>query len=524
MKRLPLGIQVFEKVIEGNYLYVDKTAIIHELLTTAGNVVFLSRPRRFGKSLLCSTLGSLFEGKRELFAGLAIDSLDWQWNKHPVVFIDFNAANYADGKIALLASLEAQLNIIAEDHGVTLQGESSSTKLASLVRTLANKYNQRVAVIIDEYDKPLLGTIDAPEIHKQLRDELKAFFGVLKSSDEFLQFSFLTGVTKFSKVSIFSDLNQLDDISFNPKYAALCGITQEELERDFVGGITEFAPDNDLTVDGYKDKLRTVYNGYRFTKKDLTVYNPFGLINHFINDGNFAPYWFESGSPTFLFKLIRDQRIDIVNLGDLTISQQSFTKFDIENLDAVAVLYQSGYLTIKDYIEESGNFKLGYPNQEVSSAFSKQLLGFTYPNDGTYFADNFPEKLIFGQIDAALQMLKEFLASIPYDIQISDEKYYQSLLHTIFTMFGLRTRSEVRIAAGRIDTLVETKKYVYCFEFKLNSPDSTKQYTSKDALEQIGTKEYLTPWQGSGKQLFKVGVIFDYAKRNITDWHYLIEQ
>jgi hypothetical protein len=521
MKRLPLGIQTFEKIIEDDYLYVDKTEVVHRLLTTAGNVVFLSRPRRFGKSLLCSTLRSVFEGKRELFKGLAIDELDWKWTEYPVIHIDFNAGNYMNGKNALWNNINTSLDGTAMKYGVELSGGDVSSQLTNLIRDLYYKFNMKVVVIIDEYDKPLLGTIDAPEIHEDLRNELKGFFGVLKSADEFLKFSFITGVTKFSKVSIFSDLNQLDDISLKPEYADICGITQEELELNFSERIEEFAEDMGLSANEYKYRLKEIYNGYRFSKKELTVYNPFGLIKNFMDSGAFEPYWFESGSPSFLYKLMQKQDFDIVDIENCEMSVTGFTKFDIEGMQLVPLLYQSGYLTIKEYDSETNMIALGFPNEEVSSAFSDQLLQFMYPNIGTSFNGKFPGCLIKGQPEEAMELLCQFLAGIPYDVHEDTERYYHSMIDLIFRMFGLNTRSEVRIAAGRIDTLVETRNYIYCFEFKLNreaDAGSAEHYTAKDALAQIDSKEYLTPWAGSGKKLHKIGVVFDAAKRNISAW------
>jgi hypothetical protein len=523
MKRLPLGIQTFEEIIEEDYLYVDKTAVIDRFLTTAGKVVFLSRPRRFGKSILCSTLVSLFEGKRDLFDGLAIDELGWKWTEYPVIRIDFNAENYMGGISALSSSIHTSLNSSARKYGVSLSGETNASKFANLIEDLYYKYQAKVAVIIDEYDKPLLSTIDAPKIHEKLRDELKGFFGVLKSADAFLKFSFITGVTKFSKVSIFSDLNQLDDISLRPEYADICGITQDELERDFSDGIIQFAGVNGLSQQEYKDKIRELYNGYRISEKRLTVYNPFGLIKHFVEGGKFEAYWFESGSPSFFYKLMQSQHFDIFDIEDCEMSVTGFTNFDIEGMQLVPLFYQSGYLTIKEYYSDKNAIKLGFPNEEVSSAFSSQLLKYMFPRRTTAFNWKFPGHLIDGQPEEAMELLHQFLAGIPYDVHENTERYYQGMLDLIFRMFGMNTRSEVRIAAGRIDTLVETVKYIYCFEFKLNNSVSDgepqkQQYTAKDALEQIDNKEYLTPWKGSGKKQYKIGVVFDFAKRNISEW------
>jgi hypothetical protein len=519
MKRLPLGIQTFEEIIEDDYLYVDKTLVIHRLLVTAGKVVFLSRPRRFGKSLLCSTLSSIFEGRRDLFHGLAIDELNWDWTAYPVIHIDFNAGDYMEGKEELYATIGTSLEETAGKYEVSIKGTTPSSKLRNLIVDLYKKCGQKAVVIIDEYDKPLLGTLAAPKIHEELRGMLKGFFGVLKSADKYLKFSFITGVTKFSKVSIFSDLNQLDDISLKSDYADICGITQDELDRDLIEWTKKFAEVHGLSENEYRDRLRIIYNGYRFSEKELTVYNPFGLIQHFMNGGKFSPYWFESGSPAFLYQLMKKQDTDIVDLEDTEIPLSAFTNFDIEGMQLVPLLYQSGYLTIKGYDSEKNMIQLGFPNEEVWSAFSQQLMVSIYPAAANSFQGKFPGYLIDGDIEDALDALKQFLAGIPYDVHEDTERYYHGMIDLIFRMFGMNTRSEVRIAAGRIDTLVETRSFVYCFEFKMNkSDDSGVRYTAQDALSQIDSKEYLTPWEGSGKRLYKVGVVFDAGQRNISEW------
>jgi hypothetical protein len=450
-RRLPIGIQDFVSIREEGFLYVDKTARIHELATGSGRVFFLSRPRRFGKSLLCSTLGALFEGRRELFSGLAIDGLKWEWKKHPVIKIDLNPGRYEDGVERLDLRLHSLLSETALGAGLPLRNSVPEEQFGSLIKDLAEQAGQKTVVIIDEYDKPLLSTINMPDVHEKIRAALKAFYGVLKSSDAYLHMVFLTGVTKFSQVSVFSDLNNITDISFNPRFNDLCGITQEELERDF--------------------------------------------------------------APEIAAVLIEKQKIDILNLEQKTVASINFQKFTADTMDALAVLYQSGYLTIVDYNDEFEIYTLDYPNEEVRSAFANALLEHyihVSAMDVNSLAVSLPMAFAKGNIEAAKQALISFLASIPYDIQLKDEKYYQTVIHLLFRMLGLRSRSEVRIAAGRIDTLVETKNHVYCFEFKLNG-------SAEEALAQIDSKDYLLPWEGSGKELVKVGVSFDYEKRNIRE-------
>jgi hypothetical protein len=514
-RRLPIGIQDFEKIREEAYVYVDKTAQIHKLITGSGGVFFLSRPRRFGKSLLCSTAGALFEGRRDLFSGLTIDGLDWEWKKHPVIRIDLNPGDYTMG----LPILNGQFNITFELHekkyglpeGVK---DDPAGRFRQFITNVTEKTGEKAVVIIDEYDKPLLSTIDTPELHIKIRNALKGFYAVLKSCDHYLKFVLLTGVTKFSQVSVFSDLNNLTDISLNPEFYDICGITQEELETAFKGEIDEVVQEKKSDRSAYLLRLKQFYNGYRFSEKMDTVYNPFGLLNHFFNHGKFETYWFSTGTPTFLIKLIENQKIDILGLEKSAFTLASMQKFNVDNMDALAVLYQSGYLTIADYDEEFNEYTLDYPNEEVRSAFANALLEeyiHVSAMDVNALAITLPRALVKGDIEKAMNTLPPFFASIPYDIQLKDEKYYQTIIHLVFRMLGLYCRSEVRTAAGRIDTLIETKNYVYCFEFKLNG-------TAEDALRQIETKDYLLPWTGSGKGLFKIGVSFDYEKRNIGEW------
>ena len=499
---------------------MDKTAVIHRLVSGSGGAFFLSRPRRFGKSLLCSTLGEVFRGRRELFGdiaerpALAINSLEWEWKKYPVIRIDLNAGVYTNGIEALHSVLSSELQKESDKNEIILENTDVIGQFKYFLRKLYDKTNEKVVVIIDEYDKPLLVTINNGELHIAMRNELKGFYGVLKSCDEYLRFVFLTGVTKFSHVSIFSDLNHLVDLTLDPRYADICGITQEEIEQNFEPEIEAVLEDSSMSREAYFEKLRRFYNGYRFSRKPLSVYNPFGLLNHFDKSGDFLPYWYETGTPTFLINLIIDQKINPIGLTNMQVGYEDFHKYDIETMRAEPLLYQSGYLTICDYDDEMNQFILDYPNDEVRSCFSKELLEqYLKPsNDASRgLSTRLPSALAKGDVNGAMNTLKSFLSSIPYDIIRENENYYETAVHLIFSMLGLNCRSEVRIASGRIDTLVETKNYVYCSEFKLNG-------TAGEALLQIDTKDYLLPWEGNGKKLFKVGVEFNRERHNIGDW------
>jgi len=517
-RKLPLGIQDFPKIRKEGFVYIDKTARIHQLINGSGGTFFLSRPRRFGKSLLCSTMGALFEGRRELFAELAIDSLEWEWKPYPVVHIDLNPGNYEKSIDEMLVTIKTGIRLSAEKSGVPFEGETLSELLRLHIVRLARKYNERVVVLIDEYDKPLLSTIANRELHTNVRSELKGFYGVLKACDAYLRFVFLTGVTKFSQVSVFSDLNQISDMSFDPRYADICGITQEELENNFQDEIDDVVNSSGKDKTEYLEKLRTFYNGYRFSKNSISVYNPFGILHHFDKNGDFLPYWYASGTPTFLINLIKKQRVDITNLENNRVGFNAFQKYDAETMDALPLLYQTGYLTIVGYDEERNQLLLDYPNEEVRGSFAeslaKQFLEIPGDNLNSFIA-RFTNAVFDGDVDAFMNALKPFFASISYDLIKESENYYQTVIHLIFTMLGLQCRSEVRIAAGRIDTLLETKSNVFCFEFKLKG-------SAESALKQIDSKEYLLPWQGSGKKLFKVGVNFNHKKRNIGAWKFAV--
>jgi hypothetical protein len=379
---LPIGIQDFPKIREGGFVYVDKTARIYELLTGSGGAFFLSRPRRFGKSLLCSTLGAIFEGRRELFGeiagrpALAMDSLDWEWKRHPVIRIDLNAGNYGKyGVNALHDTLSSRLRSAADKYGITLNtAESPASRFMYLIEKVCDKVGEKAVVVIDEYDKPLTGTLSKRDIHIELRSELKAFYGVLKSYDAYLRFILLTGVSKFSHVSIFSDLNQLKDLTLNPVYADLCGLTQEELEANFEPEINDILENTGRNSGEYMEQLRRFYNGYRFSEAPITVYNPSSLYKHFDSGGDFFNSWYESGTPSFLVNLLEEKKLNITDMNDMMAQLGVLREYELESMTPAVTLYQSGYLTITGYNDESGIYTLDFPNEEVRASFAESLM------------------------------------------------------------------------------------------------------------------------------------------------------
>jgi len=520
---LPVGIQDFPKIRENGYIYVDKTPRIYPLISGVKGAFFLSRPRRFGKSLLCSTLGAIFEGRRELFGeiagrpALAMDSLDWEWKRYPVIRIDLNPGDYGKSPDVLNAVLQNKLDNVALDYGVALRGRTLPVQFENLIIDLHRQFNEKAVVIIDEYDKPLTDTLGKHDTHVELRNALKEFYGVLKSGDAYLRFIFITGISKFSQVSIFSGLNQLKDLTLNTHYADICGLTQDELETNLKPEIDGVLKHTGRNRGEYMEQLRRFYNGYRFSKAPLTVYNPFGLLNHFDNNGEFSNYWYGSATPSFLVELLNLRKINIQNLGNTRVGQSDFERFDIDYMTPAPLLYQTGYLTITDYNEERRIFTLDYPNEEVRVSFADSLVkhGLGVPQENAKALHvKLTDAIYDGDVDSMLNAIKVFLAGIPYDvIPPEKEAYFQAVVCLIFKMLGFDCRPEVKTADGRIDAIVETQNFVYCFEFKLND-------TAEAALAQIESKEYAFPWTGSGKKVFKVGVNFDFEKRNIGTWVY----
>jgi hypothetical protein len=516
-RKLPIGgVQNFSILRKEYDVYVDKTMRIYEMAQARRfQTVFLSRPRRFGKSLLCSTIEYLFRGERELFKGLAVDKSDWQWIEHPVIHLKLGEGNYTiAGKNVLLNTLNEQLNSICLQYDIPLvEIDVISVKFIRIIKKLFEKLGA-VVVIVDEYDYPLLSVIDQPELNLRLREELKGFYAVLKQNEEYLRFSFITGVTKFTQVSLFSGMNQPKDISMMQDFYDICGITQDELEEYFTPEIEEYAQKHG-GIQNYLNKLKEYYNGYNFTKKKQPVYNTYGLLNHFTDSAEFTPYWSLSGIPSFTLKYLEAKVIDITRIENARMSAGRFGDYRDNTISLFPLLYQAGYLTITDYDENTGLYQLDYPNLEVRKNFA-EFLADNYSKAGDIYEESvysrFVKALLDGKIDNFINLLKIFLQKVDYSISSKiTEYYFEFAVSNIINMLGLVCVNEVHTANGRMDSVIFAGDYIYILEFKIDKP-------VEDALWQIEEKDYAMIYADSGKKLVKTGIIFNREARNIIDW------
>ena len=508
-KPLPIGIQAFGKIVEGGFLYVDKTRHVYRLLTE-GQVYFLSRPRRFGKSLLISVLEAIFQGRREWFKGLWIDTSDYSWDPHPVIRVDFTQFRVEDGD-GLKRALVQRMQEVAEAAGLSIEEADYQKQFRDLIRRLSSR--GKVVVLVDEYDKPIIDNIENTARAVEVREVLKGFYGVLKGLDEYLRFVFLTGVSKFSKVGVFSGLNNLEDITFSPEFAELPGITGEELRRDFQDEIAGLAAREHLTETDLLKKIEHWYDGFCFAANGENVYNPFSLLLVF-KQQRFANFWFETGTPTFLIRLLKTRGYDVRELEDLRADELSFSSYEVDDLRPVPLLLQTGYLTIKGYDPESRLFRLSYPNFEVENAFLKYLLdAFSSAENGrigAYLWDLLTA-LRERNLEIFFKVMRVFFAGIPYDIQIKRERYYQTVFYLIFKLLGLQTGAEVRTSRGRIDAVVEVKEGMYIFEFKMGGD-------AQSALNQARERGYAEPYLNQKKPVTLVGVVFGAEGQGVVDW------
>ena len=511
-RKLPIGIQTFEKIRKGNYLYVDKTALVGKMVSTS-IPYFLSRPRRFGKSLLISTFEAYFLGRKDLFEGLAISQMEVDWQVYPVFHIDLNARKY-DSPADLIAMLNQHLEKWEAIYGTEKQDRQPEERFAYIIERACVQTGKQVVVLVDEYDKPLLQAITRPRLFEEYRQILKAFYGVLKSADAYLRFVFLTGVTKFSQVSVFSDLNQLNDISLDYSYATLCGITREELESTFKPEIEIFGRKNHQTPEEVVAAMKRNYDGYHFHSDGSGVFNPFSVLNAF-SKLELGSYWFQTGTPTFLVELLQKSEYDLRTLlNGIEAPASSFVEYRMDANNPVPLIYQSGYLTIKDYDRRFNNYLLDFPNDEVRYGFINFLVPFYTPmknNDQGFYIGKFIDELEKGDYESFLTRLEAFFADIPYELNDQTERHYQVIFYLVFKLMGQFTEAEVRSTRGRADAMVKTPKYVYVFEFKLNG-------TAEEAMKQIDEKGYLIPYQKDHREIIKIGVEFSAETRNINRW------
>ncbi len=525
--KFPIGMQVFEEYRTEGYIYIDKTRFIWEMLES-DKYYFLSRPRRFGKSLFLSTLEAYFEGKRELFNGLYIqpleDAKEEPWVEYPLFYFDFSTERYKT-KEDLEEIIEDELSKFEKIYGKDEEPEKKniSTRFKHLIQRAYKKTNKKVVILVDEYDSPLLGTIYNPGVNEEYREILRPFYTVMKASDKYLRFVFITGITKFSKLNIFSGMNNLLDISTDVAYSDICGITREEMKnnlKDYIMILKEYRKIN--TYEETINILEKRYNGYRFTESENKVYNPFSLLNA-LRAKDIRNYWYSSGSPSYLMKIIKNLDMTILELenGIIGIDKERMDNYPMDNNDPIPVLFQSGYLTIKDYDPELEIYTLGFPNGEVKYSFSNLLLSrYSSINSGilSTHINRFARDLKKGNVDGFMSEIKSIIAKVNYDnftdktIELREHNY-QTIVYMIFFLAGQKVDTEVHCSTGRLDCKVETDKYIYLFEFKLNS-----SATSEDALNQIKSKNYAQGFLKENKQVIAIGVSFDNEIKTIEEW------
>ena len=509
--KYPIGIQQFEKLREDEWVYVDKTRQIYEVVQ-GGSCYFLSRPRRFGKSLLLSTLEAYFQGKKHLFEGLAIEKQEKEWAVHPVLHLDLNAKPFTKLQ-DLYDLLNAQLYVYEQEYESVAIDTSIEGRFRALIRAAKQKSGRNVVVLVDEYDKPMLQAIGNEALQTEFRNALKAFYGVLKSADGDLRLAMLTGVTRFSKVSVFSDLNNLKDISMNSHYHDICGITEKELYATFDAEVEKLAEANGQTKEEAYLELKRRYDGYHFCGDTQGLYNPFSLL-WALSDRSYGSYWFSTGTPTYLVELMKE-----VDLNPSELSGYEAATSELESVQArvdnpIAVLYQSGYLTIKSCDKRFGTYRLDYPNEEVKEGFVNFLLPYySYSKSAkhTTIISQFVISLEKGDADRFMQLMQSLMADIPYELIRDLENHYQNVMYIITKLMGLYIQAEYRTSRGRIDLLIGTDKYVYIIELKLDG-------SAEDALSQINAKDYALPFAVDGREVVKIGANVTSETRNLERW------
>ena len=513
--KYPIGIQNFGEIRRDGYVYVDKTALVYKMVSE-GKYYFLSRPRRFGKSLLMSTIEAYLSGKKELFEGLAIETLEQEWIEYPVLHMDLNSREYKDE-----SSLEAELNRHLEGwekiYGDNYKDRATEERFLHVIDNAYEKTGRRVVILVDEYDKPLLQTIGKEELQSAYRSKLKAFYSVLKTQDAKIRFAFLTGVTKFGKVSVFSDLNNLNDISMSPLFHNICGITDQELQQYFSESIDNLSRKLNVQREACIEKLRKSYDGYHFEENSNGLYNPFSLLNTFYNM-KFGSYWFATGTPTYLVNLLQQYDYNLDLMSKAEVSADVLNSVEPNSQNPIPVIYQSGYLTIKGYDPEFRDYKLGFPNEEVEEGFVKYLAPFYLSKTqsrSAFDVRSFVSDVRSGKAEQFCVRLKSLFSDTPYELVKDLENHYQNIVWVVFKMLGFYSQAEYHTSNGRIDLVISTPDYRYVMEFKLDG-------TAEEAMEQIKSKNYSLPFALDNKHTYLIGMNFDSATRNIE--RYIIEE
>jgi hypothetical protein len=520
IRKYPIGIQTFSEIIRGGYVYVDKTDLVWHL-TNYAKYIFLNRPRRFGKSLLSSTLNSYFSGERELFEGLKIMQLEQEWKKYPVIHLDLSTAKGCRDVPALEERLKFIMRNYRQQYAVSSELTPGS-QLASIIESAYKHSGKQVAVIIDEYDAPLLDVLHLGERLEQFRMVMQEFFQVLKPAEPQIKSCFITGITKFSQLSIFSAINNLANVTMLPQFSAICGITEQEVKTYFADGIKVMAERYNCSTEEMFQKIKERYDGYHFSERSEDIYNPYSLVNAF-TDNKLANYWFDTGTPRFLIRQMQYFRTDIMNVDNLELPASAFDKPTEAMTTALPLLYQSGYLTIKDYDLESEMYTLSIPNREVRIGYVDGLLptyiGLDSSEVQAGFALKFWRALKKGDTDQAMREMQAYLAGVPYvegfkeklkDVA-NKEGFYEYTMYLIFSMLNVYVRTQVKCAGGRVDMVVWMPSAIYVFELKVND-------TAENALKQIDDNNYAIPYQSDNRPIVKVGVSIDAETRTVNNW------
>ena len=509
--KYPIGQQSFEVIRKNDYLYVDKTKYI-ETIINGSRYYFLGRPRRFGKSLFISTLKCFFEGKRELFKGLYADSMDWNWEEYPVLLLDFNISKY-DSEKELDEVIEQHLLNWERQYDITPDVSSYSVRFSQLIRIISEKTGMPVVILVDEYDKPLVNNIHNHERFNKFRNTLAGLYSNFKSGADYIKLVFLTGVSRFGKLSVFSDLNNISNISMQNMFAGICGISEEELLANFKIGIKELAEYNGETEEETIAELKRRYDGYHFSKVCPDMYNPFSLLNVFAYK-DYANYWIESGTPKLLAEQLKRTHTNLTQLMSVEAGESELSGLDIDNIRPVALLFQTGYLTIKGYIPRARLYQLGLPNDEVKEGFMDYLLPkYTSLSQGEspIFVYKFLTDMEEGRVDDFMRRLQSLFSGTNYEMKMEEERNVQNAMFLLFRLIGLSVDVEYRTSEGRIDILVRTDRYVYIMELKYDR-------SAEEALAQIERNEYALPWAVDSREIIAIGVNYSTARRTIDSW------